>query len=294
MRLAFEAQLSTTFLDVVVGRRAFYREDGALLVWVLPRLDPSYRRMTEDDIIFTNNHNVLVIDEATAELSEVRHQCIFRCHHREPYLDGDILAERWVQRLVALSDLTFDLPGQRAFAFDFDLEFARLRQELVERREREAERLRAEFFAFWQRNGGWEGCDEDQDGQWQELYKRFRAVGVDVPTHHKTGEFRAAVSSLMSAKLGRPVGFQFKKLVEVAHNLAENHKRMLHAFGWALKVYNTSAIIDGEDASGRWRAKEAHIRQAMIRHDPAYEPEPTWGTALKFLFPEMADRISSG
>jgi len=59
VRLAFEAQLSTTFLDVVVGRRAFYRDDGALLIWVLPRFDPNYRRLTEDDILFTNNHNVL-------------------------------------------------------------------------------------------------------------------------------------------------------------------------------------------------------------------------------------------
>ncbi|MFZ0495163.1 MAG: DUF6035 family protein [Methylocella sp.] len=36
-RFAFEVQLSTTFLDVVVGRRLFYREEGALLVWVVAR-----------------------------------------------------------------------------------------------------------------------------------------------------------------------------------------------------------------------------------------------------------------
>jgi hypothetical protein len=51
-----------------------------------------------------------------------------------------------------------------------------------------------------------------------------------------TGEFRAAISGLMSAKLGRPVGLQFRKLVEVAHDLAERHTGVLHAFGWALKV----------------------------------------------------------
>jgi hypothetical protein len=57
VRLAFEAQLSTTFLDVVVGRREFYRREGALLVWILPRFDPGDRRIMEDDILFTNNSN---------------------------------------------------------------------------------------------------------------------------------------------------------------------------------------------------------------------------------------------
>lgn len=48
-RFAFEAQLSTTFLDVVVSRRLFYREEGAILVWVLGSFSHDYRRMTTDD-----------------------------------------------------------------------------------------------------------------------------------------------------------------------------------------------------------------------------------------------------
>ncbi|WP_447954223.1 DUF6035 family protein [Sphingopyxis chilensis] len=33
-KIAFEVQLSTTFLRVVVGRRDFYREESALLIWL--------------------------------------------------------------------------------------------------------------------------------------------------------------------------------------------------------------------------------------------------------------------
>jgi len=69
-RIAFEAQLSTTFLDVVAGRRTFYKGQDAILIWVLRRFDPDYRRLTEDDIVFTNNFNVLVVDEETTTVSE--------------------------------------------------------------------------------------------------------------------------------------------------------------------------------------------------------------------------------
>ena len=293
VRLAFEAQLSTTFLDVVVGRRVFYRDDGALLIWVLPRFDPSYRRLTEDDILFTNNHNVLVVNEQTAKISESNGQCTFRCYHREPYLYGDVIAEKWSECLVSLGDLKFDLLGQRVFWFDFDYEISRVRKELVERQTHHAAELRSDFFAFWERNGGWEDCDEDQDEQWQRLRERLIQIGVDVPVHHMTGTFRAAVSGLLSAKLGRPVGSQFRKLVQVAHNLADNHKGVLHLFGWALRVYETNAIIEQEDVSQRWRGKSLRIRAAMRSDDPAYEPDLTWGAALRFLFPELADRISA-
>ena len=82
LRVAFEAQLTTTFLDVVVRRRTFYRGEGGLLVWVLRRFDPSNRRMTQDDLLFSNNSNVLVVDSATAAASREAGRFMVRVHHR--------------------------------------------------------------------------------------------------------------------------------------------------------------------------------------------------------------------
>ncbi len=60
LRVVFEAQLKTTFLDVVVRRRVFYRDQGALLVWILRSFDPFDRRLTVDDLLFKNNSNIFV------------------------------------------------------------------------------------------------------------------------------------------------------------------------------------------------------------------------------------------
>jgi hypothetical protein len=141
------------------------------------------------------------------------------------------------------------------------------------------------------RNSGWENYDSDRDEQWAVLREGFSRFGVEVPANHMAGGFRIAISSVMSAKLGRPIGFQFRKLVEIAHYLAEQNRGFLHAFGWALKVYDTRRVIESEDASGRWQSKELHIRSAMTRRDPAYEPNRTCSAVLQFLFPELANRM---
>ena len=76
------------------------------------------------------------------------------------------------------------------------------------------------------------------------------------------------------------------------HNLADNHKGVLHLFGWALRVYETNAIIEQADVSQRWRGKAAaaHLRGDAQPSTGPYEPDLTLGAALRFLFPELAEQ----
>jgi hypothetical protein len=43
VNIAFEIQLSTTYLDVIVGRRQFYLEQGGLLFWIFALFDNEHR-----------------------------------------------------------------------------------------------------------------------------------------------------------------------------------------------------------------------------------------------------------
>jgi hypothetical protein len=305
VRLAFEAQLSTTFLDVVVRRREFYRSEGAVLIWILPRFDPNDRRIMEDDILFMNNSNVLVVNEATTAASEAARRCFFLCFYREPYIDGVVQRECWRERRVALDELTLDAKDQTAYWFDFDAaektaetrcaEIARARQAAFELQlQLKQDGLREDVFAFWSRNGGWDDCDDDQDEQWTALRRRLAASGVEAPDHHKHagGEFRTAVSALLSAKEGKPVGFAYNKLIEVAHCLAGSHRQLLLPFGWALNAYGTQAIVNEQDRTNKWKEKTHRIRVAIENDEPEYKTETTWSDVLQFLFPPIAEKIS--
>lgn len=296
--LAFEAQLNTTFLDVVVGRREFYRHEGALLVWVLRWFEPHYRRMTEDDILFRNNSNVLVVTEETARASEAAGRAMFLCWYSEPYLAGEAVCERWGSRLVAIDELHFDLDQQQCYWFDHDAELERLRAEVkrarVERERQDAERLaaasaelRQETLFFLEHCGQRPSWDRDATRGWRAILDRLRACGVEVPRDypHDEDNFDTIVSALASARAGRPIGFGWKKLVEIAHHLAEYHKDMLPPFFWALDAYGNRPLFKEQDRSGAWARKAARIAQEP---QELYRPHTRWEIAIRFLFPEIA------
>jgi len=60
IRIAFEIQLSTTFLHVIAERRNFYRQEGGLLCWIFKSFDQAEARMTQDDISTTTTATFLL------------------------------------------------------------------------------------------------------------------------------------------------------------------------------------------------------------------------------------------
>ena len=117
-------------MDVVLSRKEFYRAERAALVWILPFFHPSYRRMTDDDILFGNNSNVFVVDESTAAASEAAGTFIMTCWYRKPIIEGDEIVDEWVERMVRWDEITVDVDRQAIIVFDYAQEAARLREEL--------------------------------------------------------------------------------------------------------------------------------------------------------------------
>lgn len=285
LRTAFEVQLSTTFLDVVLGRKRFYREEGAALVWVLPSFHPSYRRMTTDDILFGNNSNILVVDDATVAASIAARQLIVRVWHRQPRIDGEHIVDDWVERLVAWSDLLIDVDRQTVCAFDFGAAESAAVSELGQLREQkkaaeEATRraavqaaeheLRAEIFE-------WALAEDRVDDlvgyyhRWAELNYDLVAYCADLPgTPLDVRVPIRMVRVIETAKAGKPVGFGYETLVEVAHHLFHQRPELLMGFGYLLRAYGHHHLLAEQDSSGKWASKVSANREAM-RRDPRFQ-----------------------
>ena len=93
--MAWEIQLSTTFLNVIVAREDFYRELGTYIMWVFNEFNPERLRFTEKDIYWQNMANAFVVDERTMALSSARGVLVLECHYLVPFFnDGDI-DHRW-------------------------------------------------------------------------------------------------------------------------------------------------------------------------------------------------------
>lgn len=287
-RFAFEAQLSTTFLDVVVSRRSFYREEKAILVWILGQFSPDERRMTTDDLLFSNNSNVFVIDEETARISEETHRFQLRCHFRRPALQGEIIVTTWDDALVSFHDLTADIDRQRIFYFDHEGEERRLRDGVDER-------LREEFITFWlQATRLYLDEKAETMDWWSSLKTRFEARGIGLPKYPDgDAGFRSLIHGILSAIEGAPVGWKFESLVQVAHQLAEQHPENLIAFGYALKHAGHEGLLESQDMTGKWRRRREEVRSRIQARDRACMPNPQWLPALSFLFPKIGTSVVS-
>jgi Family of unknown function (DUF6035) len=297
LRLAFEAQLSTTFLSVVAGRRQFYRDEGGLLIWVMAHFTPEHRRMTTDDLLFSNNSNILVVDDETTALSERECACHVRCFFRRPVRTEDQISDMWEERVVRFDSLTLELDGQHAYFFDFKGEERKLAEVIKADRVAESQRrddaLRQTFWDFWH-------SPERQtdylksEATWARLRDEFEGRGISVPLdYHQVLELQTILHAALSAKAGQPVGWQFTSIVQIAHFLENQRKDALLVFGYMLEAYGHQKRLEDEDTTGKWKAKKVRIRDQIARYDPEYLPNEKWIGLVGFLCPEIEAKIEA-
>jgi len=120
-RLAIELQLSTTWLDVITRRQHFYKEHGIYILWVFNEfnLDDDVRKLTFNDVVYTNNQNAYVFDDEMYERSIAENDLILKCYYKTYYKNiYNEIEEEWEDSVVRLSDLTFDEKNFRIFYHD--------------------------------------------------------------------------------------------------------------------------------------------------------------------------------
>lgn len=289
-RVAFEVQLSTTFLDVVAGRRSFYRQEGALLVWVMGYFDPGYRRLTTDDLLFSNNSNILVVDKETAALSEAERRFHVRCHYRRPVREGDNLMDHWESCVVPFNGLTCEKESQRCWHFDYDRQAAALRaeidKELHEREQAATDALRGELLSFWLSRSPNSAPDKTAVHAWDALRKALDDRGISLPpSPNDDSGFIALMNGVASAKEGNPVGWNFRHLVEVAHRIADGYPQHIVAFGHAVRLFEREKLLDEQDRTGKWKRRRSAIGASLRRGEPDFAPDPATIPLVDFLMP---------
>lgn len=121
-KLAFELQLTTTFLSVIVDRSLFYQKQGIHLIWVFAEflIDTDLQRFTEKDVYYNNNFNVYVFDDEAQKVSQEKGRLILRCYYKEFYIEQFKVKSRWNSSLIELEDLNFNDKDKTLFHYDSD------------------------------------------------------------------------------------------------------------------------------------------------------------------------------
>ncbi|RTL49917.1 MAG: hypothetical protein EKK46_14060 [Rhodocyclaceae bacterium] len=284
--VAFEVQLSTTFLRVIAARREFYLREGGLLFWVFNRFDMANVRLTMEDVFYNNNRNAFIANEETLTASKEAGKLVLDCVWSEPSVEEGILLWSQKEGHVSFSDLTIDRERQRVFFFDADT--ARERCEAITK----DWPLRRDFREFWlSRSAGYD------DPKWLNLRKRIAEHGISLPRWPNDAEgLVSLLDTLYSAAEGHPVGWGYKNLVEIAHHVFARHKGHLWPFKLMLAAHNRGEQIRKEDTTGNWRNKKVKAYReawtAPTQNGAAdFIPDRNFDGLVCFLFPEIANRL---
>jgi hypothetical protein len=289
LRIAFEIQLSSTYVNVMRQRRSFYLAEGGLLFWVLTRVREEDKRQFQDDVLYPNNCNVFAIDEETVALSAANSELTFRCGYLEPVQDEWTLKERWCERIVRFSELTLDQRNQRVYYFDYDNARSEIERAL---RTIDGKFILDDFESLLRSRANHEGNAMDK---WRQL-KRSLPGAFAWPLDLYGGGFFTAVDMYLSARSGRPVGWNYQSLIQSAHRCVDIRPDFLLLLEACFSAFGRSTIFTDERYAAKWNAKRAKaVVDAVAKPDTKthllrlrqYRP------AMEWLMPEVKRGIAA-
>lgn len=299
-KIAFEIQLSSTYLKVIAARREFYLKENALLFWVFKDATGVDPRQYQDDLFYNNNSNLFVVDDETVRFSREHGKLYFRCCYYEPLLVGTLVNDQWRERIVPFDDLTVDIEHQRVYWFDYKAEREKLLEtadQLIQ--EKELETLRSQYEDFW--NGIHLRTCRDPDADYLKLRRQLSKHGITVPERHNR-DLERFTQMVYSAKAGEGYLTGLKTLLEVANNSYLYGKPFLWYFGRVLQYYGTwdKLLVQDRNAEQRkkmsgkkhesWKEKGKTIKQKIDTNDPEFKQNRAFDKLFFLLFPEIVTK----
>ena len=290
IKIAFEIQLSTTFLDVIAERWRFYKHEGGLLFWVFAKFDDDGRRLTQNDVFFNNNQNAFIVSKETRDASVAAGEFLMDCAWSDPALT--IANPPLVRARVSFTQLTLDTGNQQAFYFDYKGE----KNRIAENYKLQQKNWAIQFEEWWLQMANQKisqyNIQEDLKDFPQNAPQLWRGSGIlsDTPLKkYGRGEPipAAMLNAFYSAKHGRPIGQRRHHFIEVVHYVAESYPNYLRWFRQALNFYKRGELIKQQDVSGKWEQRKRKYIPLLCARDKKYEPEVYHLELFEWLFPEL-------
>lgn len=301
--IALEVQLSTTFVEVVAQRQAFYRRNVGRLLWFFRELDiPSFRQ-AEDDIFNTNNRNAFHLNAATLEASQRHGRFALECAWLEPVLCGREIVNVYRKALVYFDQLRFDVSAigvPRAYFFDYDAARVEMEASIPPLPPPPTPEVPVHFDfnsdvilrqVMEEMVRGFPN-HLDNGRIWENVRAKFQTRGFDLPKHYyyNDGLF-PILQAAYSAKLARPVSCGQPFLIQLANTLFNSHKPALFVFSVMMWHYARGALLRERGDGDGWKAKVKCYQAAWLNGDPVFEPDRRHDNLLVFLFPDAASLL---
>ncbi|NLD39105.1 MAG: hypothetical protein GX654_19775 [Desulfatiglans sp.] len=281
--IAFEVQLSTTFLNVVVEREQFYLNEKGLIFWIFKSIDLEDPRLFQQDLFYNNNSNIFIVDAETVAKSRAKCRFFLRCYYHVPTYSENGISDNWKTEIICFDQLTLDVQNQQVYFFDYK----KACQEAIQCGEkRRIEHLRDAYEQFWyDLDKASQKLTDEMDTRYAVLYREVKELGINIPASYHDRRYQSTIFILLSAKNGKVIGFEHKYLIQVAHLAYDSYKKILWYFGMVLNFFGHKRVVEIEDKTGKWKSRTDEIRRKMSEKNPEFIRDSQYESLFKFLFP---------
>jgi hypothetical protein len=127
--------------------------------------------------------------------------------------------------------------------------------------------------------------------EWANLAEELAKLGYFIPEYPSMLP-KCILNALFSLKLGKPIGWDYNTLIEVAHMVLPGKDRSkmdpyLKYFWEGVKAYKQVDAIKQGDVSGKWQTKiDQHRAQITLGVEPGLG-DPRYHKLIPFIFPEL-------
>lgn len=222
-KIAFEIQLATTQIPIIVGREKFYQSEKRFLVWLtwqfeerpLDKIQQSFL-----DVYYRHQRNIFSLDDETIGLSQRHKTLILRAH---AYTDK----KGWEQKLVSLDDLIWPDTGL-PYAIPSDTH---------------AISFGTQFREKWLNKVSPNGMKwEDQETLIGELLDEF---DFELSDKIDIEDLSRLFSCLLSLERGEPIGTREVNLSAYANTFlsATSRHKYANLFEWTAKRFKRDDIL---------------------------------------------------
>lgn len=142
-KIVFELQLATTFVDVILERSNFYKQEKSYLIWVLDEFSTNLKEQTfsHTDILVSSNYNVFVFDKEMEDLSKKNDQLYLKCNYIYHIIERNKLSTPlWGKEVITLQQIQYD-KEYRSYFYDTESEKEKLLKEIEVKKEKKRQQF---------------------------------------------------------------------------------------------------------------------------------------------------------
>lgn len=257
--LAFEIQLATTQIPIIVAREDFYQSEGRHLIWLTWNFQPVERsclRTAFEDIFYSHNKNMFSLDDEAIALSRATSRFLLRAFWNH--------GEDWKSKILPLSALEWPSiglpfavsppPAPPTWALDF--------------------------------RSRWLAATTQIETPWPARKSLFEEMAdhlnLEVEGAHELdqADYASLLNAILSFVTNQPVGSAQQNLYEVINSFLVSKRRMRFArvMRKVITVTQGSAFFERRSVADKFEVAEGHEQD---------DPDSMTGRIVVALFPEI-------